>query len=62
MRLKIRPAPARAMTMEFNCWDIWLIGMVKLLESCKKAAMAPRVTPPKPERAKAPPTMAINTY
>ena len=27
---------ASAMMMEFNCWEIWLMGWVKLLDSCRK--------------------------
>ena len=43
--------------IEFNCWEIWLMGWVKLLDSCKNAAIAPSVRPP-PFNAIAPPTMA----
>ena len=61
MSAKTRDAPASAMMIEFNCWEIWLMGWVKLLDSCKKAAIAPSVRPP-PFNAIAPPTMARMTY
>ena len=51
------------MITELNCWEIWLMGLEKLLDSWRKVAMAPRVmaasTPP---RARAPPAMATITY
>ena len=51
------------MMMELNCWEIWLMGLEKLLDSCRKEAMTPRVmVVSTPLRARAPPTMATITY
>ena len=59
----MRWAPARPMITELSCWEIWLMGLLKLLDSWRKAAMTPRVMPvSKPPRAMKPPAMATMTY
>ena len=51
------------MMVELNCWEIWLMGLEKLLDSCRKLAITPRVmVVSTPLRARAPPTIATITY
>ncbi len=69
MSWKMRPAPARAMTTLLSCWETWLMGWVKLRESCMNEAMVPSVNAPAPPRLKLgtpamasePPMMAMST-
>lgn len=60
-RSKTLLAPACAMTILFNCWLTWLMGMLKLLLKVKKLASLPKVNPAKPPSAIAPPTIAHTT-
>ena len=36
------------MTTLLSCWETWLMGWVKLRESCMNEAMVPRVNTPVP--------------
>ena len=58
---KIRAPPASAITTEFSCMEIWLIGWLNWRVSTRKLARPPSVKPPKPLMASAPPRMAQNT-
>ena len=44
MNVNIRSAPARALTMELNWFDIWEIGFIKLRESTRNEAIIPSDT------------------
>ena len=49
------------MMMKLNCWEIWLMGIIRLRFRVRKEASRPRVKPPKPLMASTPPTTAQMT-